>query len=70
MPIFLLSLGSKMKIYLAASAPGNESQREREEFKRLLSYYMIKEKMMECHKIFYRLVKEKHENFLRGRRAL
>ena len=51
-----------MKIYLAATAPGNEAQREREEFKRLLSYWMIKEKMMECHKVFDRLMKEAHEN--------
>ena len=44
-----------MKIYLAASAPGNESLRERGMLciqKRLLSYFLIKNKIMECDKIF------------------
>ena len=43
-----------MKIYLAASAPGNESQRERGMLdipRRLLSYYLILLKQMECDQI-------------------
>jgi len=44
-----------MKIYLAASAPGNESSRKRGMLdipKRLLSYFFIKEGIMENNKIF------------------
>ena len=44
-----------MKIYLASSAPGNESQRERGMLpinKRLLSYYFILYKKLENDKIF------------------
>lgn len=44
-----------MKIYLAASAPGNESVRERGMLnvpQRLLSYFLIRYKMLECDKIF------------------
>jgi len=59
-----------MKIYLAATAPGNEAQREREDFKRLLSYWMIKEKMMECHKVFDRLTKEKYADLSGSRGAV
>ena len=56
-----------MKIYLAASAPGNESVRERGMLDidlRLLSYFLIRHKMMECDKIFNII---KHEN-IPGRR--
>lgn len=51
-----------MKIYLAASAPGNESQRERGMLdipRRLLSYYLIILKQMECDQILNII---KHEN--------
>lgn len=44
-----------MKIYLATSAPGNETIRERGMLnisKRLLSYYHIQNQLFECHKIF------------------
>jgi len=46
-----------MKIYLAATAPGNE---EREKIKRrLLSYFLINNKVMECDKVFERIIKTK-----------
>ena len=51
-----------MKIYLAATAPGNEQQRERGMLdipRRLLSYFLIKNKMMENDKVFYTIIKEK-----------
>ena len=51
-----------MKIYLAATAPGNESIRKEGMlyiYTRLLSYFLIKEKMFESHKIFKVI---KHEN--------
>jgi len=51
-----------MKIYLATSAPGNESQRERGMLnipERLLSYYHIIFKQFECHKIFKIIRREK-----------
>lgn len=44
-----------MRLYLASSAPGNESQRERGMLnipKRLLSYYYIENKKLENHSIF------------------
>ena len=44
-----------MIIYLAATAPGNETLREREMLdikNRLLSYFLIQHKMMECDKVF------------------
>ena len=56
-----------MIIYLASSAPGNESQRERGMIdieKRLLSYYFIESKKLENHKIFNCI---KNEN-ISGRR--
>jgi len=49
-----------MKIYLAATAPGNEQQRERgmlEIPRRLLSYFLIKYKMMENDKVFQNIAK-------------
>ena len=56
-----------MKIYLAATAPGNESQREGEMLsipRRLLSYFLIRGGMMECNKVFKQI---KNEN-LSGKR--
>lgn len=50
-----------MKIYLAATGPGNERQRERgmlEIPKRLLSYYLIKAKAMENDEVFERIRNE------------
>jgi len=44
-----------MKIYLATTAPGNETQRERGMLpiaRRLLSYYHIKEKILQCDEVF------------------
>jgi hypothetical protein len=44
-----------MKIYLASSAPGNEQQRERGMLsipRRLLSFFLVKMKMLENDKIF------------------
>ena len=38
-----------MKIYLAATAPGNEVQNIKN---RLLSYYLISFKIMECDQVF------------------
>lgn len=52
-----------MKIYIAATAPGNESCRERGMLDvpvRLLSYFLIKTKAMENDKVFATIVKEKH----------
>lgn len=55
-----------MKIYLAASAPGNESIHERGMLpidKRLLSYYFIETKPgMEIDKIFYAIKRERISN--------
>jgi len=47
-----------MKIYLAATAPGNESSRERGMLympRRLLSYYYIVTELMENHKVFEKI---------------
>ena len=55
-----------MKIYLAATAPGNESWRERGMLsikRRLLSYHLIKFKTLECDKVFQII---KNENLLSG----
>ena len=49
-----------MKIYLAATAPGNETEREGKMLmiqRRLLSFFLIKEKMMECDKVFQQICK-------------
>ena len=55
-----------MKIYIAATAPGNESCRERGMLDvpvRLLSYFLIKTKAMENDKVFATIVKEnRNEN--------
>lgn len=55
-----------MKIYIAATAPGNESCRERGMLDvpvRLLSYFLIKTKEMENDKVFATIVKEnRNEN--------
>lgn len=54
-----------MKIYLAATAPGNDSKRERGVLsisKRLLSYFLIKHKILECHLIFNTIKKEHNGN--------
>ena len=51
-----------MKIYLAATAPGNEQQRKRgmlELPRRLLSYFLIKHKMMEVDKVFESITRVK-----------
>jgi len=51
-----------MKIYLAATGPGNEQQRERGMLdipRRLLSYFLIKYQMMENDKVFEIIIKEK-----------
>lgn len=58
-----------MKIYLAATGPGNESWRERgmlDISTRLLSYYLIINKTMESHQVFEKI---KHENLPSGTRA-
>ncbi len=50
-----------MKIYLAATAPGNETWRERGMLDiptRLLSYFLIINKTMEAHQVFRRIVNE------------
>lgn len=49
-----------MKIYLAATAPGNERERNLPQLirTRLLSYFLIKEKMMENHEVFNRISDE------------
>ena len=55
-----------MKIYLAATAPGNESWRERgmmDITNRLLSYFLIKTKAMENNKVFEVI---RNENILCG----
>lgn len=45
-----------MKIYLAATAPGNEQQRGMLEIpRRLLSYFLIKFKIMENDKVFFNI---------------
>ena len=52
----------EMKIYLAASAPRNETVRERgmlDIHNRLLSYYHIIKKQFECDQIFKTIIKEK-----------
>jgi hypothetical protein len=55
-----------MKIYIAATAPGNESCRERgmlDTPRRLLSYFLIKMKPFEDDKVFATIVKEnRNEN--------
>ena len=51
-----------MKIYLAATAPGNEQQRESGMLdipRRLLSYFLIKHQMMENDKVFKVIIKDK-----------
>ena len=53
-----------MKIYLATTAPGNESQRERGMLdipRRLLSFYHISKKQLEVEKVFEVI---KNENIL------
>ncbi len=53
-----------MKIYLAASAPGNETCRKRGMLdieNRLLSYFLIRYKVMECDKIF-KIISEEYQN--------
>jgi len=53
-----------MKIYLASTGPGNETQRERGMLpidKRLLSYYHIKDEQFQCHIVFQTIKKEKEE---------
>jgi len=50
-----------MKIYLASTAPGNESKRPRgmlDIHMRLLSYYLIKIKALEDHKVFATIIQE------------
>lgn len=44
-----------MKIYLAAAAPGSEYKPL---LNRLLSYFLIKRKKMECHEVFDQIKKE------------
>ncbi len=50
-----------MKIYFAAGAPGNEHPNNMVGMvslpNRLLSYYLIKNKILECHIIFKRIKK-------------
>ena len=54
-----------MKIYLAATAPGNETPEFNDMFEhRLLSYYLIIKKTLECDKVF-NLIKD--ENTIRVR---
>ncbi len=51
-----------MKIYLASAAPGNETQRERGMLPistRLLSYYHISRKELDCEKVFEAIKKSK-----------
>lgn len=51
-----------MKIYLAASAPGNENMREFGFItfpRRLLSYFLIKKNQFECNDIFKNIIKYK-----------
>ena len=58
-----------MKIYLATTAPGNESQRERGMLdipKRLLSFYHISKKQLEVEKVFEVI---KNENIFRRSRS-
>lgn len=53
-----------MIIYFAATAPGNEAQRERGMINlenRLLSYFLISHNMFECGNVFEKI---KHENLL------
>jgi len=53
-----------MKIYLAATAPGNETVRKKGMLKtprRLLSYFLILHKMLECNKVF-NVIKKKNGN--------
>jgi len=50
-----------LKIYLATTAPGNESKRERGMLdiqRRLLSYYHIKQKQFECDHVFICIKRE------------
>jgi len=49
-----------MIIYLAATAPGNEINKERKFLSfqnRLLSYFLITEKKMECDSVFLHIKK-------------
>ena len=51
-----------MKIFLASGAPGNDSVRKEGLLllpRRLLSYYHIYQKQLECDKIFQCIKKEK-----------
>lgn len=47
-----------MKIYLAATAPGNEKGNIYIP-RRLLSYYLLKNEMMENHKVFEQIKEKK-----------
>ena len=50
-----------MKIYLAATAPGNESQREGGMLsipRRLLSYFLVRDCIMENDKVFKQIKNE------------
>lgn len=61
-----------MKIYIAATAPGNESGRERgmlDTPRRLLSYFLIKMKPFEDDKVFATIVKENRNEDISGRRG-
>ena len=54
-----------MKIYLAATGPGNESKREGGMLgidTRLLSYFLIKTKAMENDKVFERILNENRQD--------
>jgi len=58
-----------VKIYIAATAPGNESCRERGMLDvpvRLLSYFLIKTKAMENDKVFATIVKENRSAGISG----
>lgn len=50
-----------MKIYFAATAPGNETKKGKigklKVKRRLLSYYLIKNKILFCDVVFKRLLK-------------
>lgn len=62
--------GTTMKIYLAATAPGNESSRERGMLympRRLLSYYYIVTKLMENNKVFQTIQNYKEEQNVTGK---
>lgn len=59
-----------MKIYLAATAPGNENEGGKVGHilikERLLSYFLISKKKFECDKVFKYI---KNENLLRRNRT-